>query len=155
DGLRVQVMSFEMPFQAFRVSTRLDAAGNAVAAASLSGSAVCGGIPFYGPFLQTLGLCNPQTDAITVFGGANLTPYGPPGAGGRVATVAFTASAEAVTATLTGSTLRASDHVASVLLVDAATGKPVTLGYGLETTHTASASGVLETVSVPTKGHTL
>ena len=39
--------------------------------------------------------------------------------------------------------------------MDAATGKPVTLGYALETTRAASAAGALTSVSVPTKGHTL
>jgi hypothetical protein len=155
DGLRVQVMSFEMPFQSFRVSTHLGADGNALTAASLSGSAVCGGIPFYGPFLQTLGLCNPQTDVISVFGGANFTRYGAATPATGVGTVTFAATADAVTATLTGSSLQAADHVASILLVDAVSGKPVTLGYGLETTHTASASGALTSVTVPTKGHTL
>ena len=155
DGLRVQVMSFEMPFQSFRISTHLDASGNAISAASLSGSAVCGGIPFYGPFLQTLGLCNPQTDAITIFGGANFTRYGAATSPAGVGTVTFAATADAITATLTGSTLVAGDHVTSLLVVDAATGKPVTLGYALESTRTTSATGALASVGIPIKGHTL
>jgi hypothetical protein len=40
-------------------------------------------------------------------------------------------------------------------VIDASTGSPVTLGYGLETTRTTTSSGTLASVSVPTKGHTL
>jgi hypothetical protein len=42
-----------------------------------------------------------------------------------------------------------------LLVVDAGTGLPVTLSYGLGTTRTAAADGTLATVSVPTKGVTL
>jgi hypothetical protein len=36
-----------------------------------------------------------------------------------------------------------------VLLVDAATGLPVTLDYGLSTTRTAAADGTAQTVTIP------
>ena len=46
-------------------------------------------------------------------------------------------------------------HLASLLVVDASTGLPVTLEYGTGTTRTTNADGTLASVSVPTKGVTL
>jgi hypothetical protein len=69
-------------------------------------------------------------------------------------TVTFSATADAVTATLTGTTISASDHVASVLLVDPTTGDPVTLSYGIATTRSPT-TGPLATVSVPITGLTI
>ncbi len=155
-GLTVDVTNVDIPLDTFRISTLLAADGTAAAGAYLSGSTVCGQIPTYGVFLQQLGFCNPQTDFLTVFGGANFGPYGsgtatmPAGVG----TVAFAATASAVTATITGSTLLVTDHVASLLLIDPTTGDPVTLSYGIITTRTP-ASGPLATVSVPIAGATL
>jgi outer membrane protein assembly factor BamB len=155
-GLTVNVQNVNIPLSTFRVSTFLAADGTAAAGAYLSGSTVCGKIPTYGPFLQQLGFCNPQTDVLSVLGGANFAPYGsgtstaPTGVG----TVAFSADANNVTATLTGATMNVQDHVASVFLIDPTTGDPITLSYGPETTRTP-ASGPLQTVSVPIAGLTL
>lgn len=86
-----------------------------------------------------------------MFGASNLGPWasGIVHAPKGVGSVAFAASASAVTATLTGSSLKPSEHVASVLLIDAATGDPVSLSYGPKTKTTATGAGVLETVTVP------
>ncbi len=155
-GLTVNVQNVNIPLSTFRISTHLAADGTAAAGAHLSGSTVCGKIPTYGVFLQQLGFCNPQTDTLTVLGGANFAPYGsgtataPAGVG----TVTFSATASAVTATLTGATLLVTDHVAALLLIDATTGNPITLSYGPATTRTP-ASGPLQTVSVPITGLTL
>ena len=152
-GLTVNVQNVDIPLSTFRISAHLAADGTAPEGAHLSGSTVCGKIPTYGAFLQQLGFCNPQDDVLTVLGGANLAPYltGSAMAPAGLGAVAFSATADAVTATLTGSSLAVSDHVASVLLIDAATGDPVTLSYGLATTRTP-ASGPLATVSVPITG---
>ena len=64
-------------------------------------------------------------------------------------TVTFAATASAVTATLTGSTLVAADHVASVLLIDSATSSPVSLSYGPITKTTSDPGGNLASVTVP------
>ncbi len=156
DGLRVEVMNIAMPFKSFRVSARLGADGAAIGDAALSGSTVCGGIDFYGPFMQQLGLCNPQTDVIAFAGAASFKPYvATTGAPIVVGDVAFAVTKDAITATLTGATVKPDEHLAALLVVDAATGRPVTLGYGLDTRRTTTPSGALATVSVPTTGHTL
>jgi outer membrane protein assembly factor BamB len=153
-GLEVDVTNVLIPLDTFRVSAHLAADGTAPAGAHLNGSTVCGKIPTYGAFLEKLGFCNPETDVLTVLGGSNLAPYGvgvataPAGVG----SVAFSATATGVTATLTGSSLKLADHVAAVLLLDAATGDPVTLSYGPVTQRTATPDGVLATVTVPFGG---
>jgi outer membrane protein assembly factor BamB len=154
-GLQVQIMSFTLPFQSFRLGLGFLPGGDSTGTAELGGSAVCGQISFYGPFLEQLGLCNPQTDVIRVLGAANVAKRTdvptPPPAG----QVAFVADGTAVTATVTGSAVRLDEHLAAVLILDASTGLPVTLPYGTGTVRTANPDGTLATVSVPTQGATL
>ncbi|MGH7295610.1 MAG: hypothetical protein ACRELB_11780, partial [Polyangiaceae bacterium] len=154
-GLQVQIMSFTLPFQSFRLALGFTPGGDSTGTAQLGGSAVCGDISFYGPFLQQLGLCNPQTDVIRVLGAASVArraDVAPPPAAGQVA---FASNGTAVTATVTGSAVPLSEHLAALLVLDASTGQPVTLPYGTGTTRTANADGTLATVSVPTTGVTL
>jgi len=153
-GVSVEVTNIVIPFQSFRLAAALGSDGNASGGLYLNGSTICSGIAVYGPFLQKLGLCNPLTDVLSVDGAANFTLFSgvtPPSAS-DVGSVAFTGTKDAVTATLTGSALGAADHVAAVLLVDAATGAPVSLDYGLDTKRTASADGKLQTVTLPITG---
>jgi hypothetical protein len=129
--------------------------GAASGTAELEGSAICGQIGFYGPFLEQLGLCNPQTDVIRMLGAANTTERTdlavPPATG----SVAFAMSSSAITATLTGSATKPSAQLVSILAVDASTGLPVSLQYGTGTTRTTNPDGTLATVNVPTMGVTL
>jgi outer membrane protein assembly factor BamB len=155
DGVSVEVMNAVIPFRSFRMAAALDTAGDAVGPLHVTGSTICMGIPTYGLFLQKLGLCNPTSDVLAVSGAANFTRYADAAAPAGVGTVAFSATTDAVTATLTGTTLPLAEHVAAVLLVDAATGKAVTLDYGLQTTRKADAGGVLQSVSVAITGKTV
>jgi outer membrane protein assembly factor BamB len=152
DGVSVEVMNAVIPFRTFRLTASFGGDGSARGPVRLIGSTLCGGIPVYGSFLQQLGLCNPQTDALTVSGAANFTVQAGVPAPTGVGAVSFAATADAVTATLVGSSLTLADHVAAVLLVDAATGRPVTLDYGLTSQRTTDASGVLSTVRIPITG---
>ena len=63
-------------------------------------------------------------------------------------TVDFTTSPGALTARLTGSTLRADEHSLAILLVDASTGRPVSLDYGLKTTKEAATDGTAAAVTL-------
>ena len=150
-GFAIEFNLIRLPFEFFRIATRVDAQGNALESPALNVSAVCGGITFYGEFLRQLGFCNPQTDLLTVYGGAELRPLagGVQQAPAGVGSVAFEASASGVTATLSGTTLRADTHSVAILLVDASTGAPVPLDYGFGTVRTTTPSGLVETVSIP------
>jgi hypothetical protein len=120
----------------------------------MTGSTKCGNIATYGPFLQKLGLCNPVSDILSVVGAAelNTSSVAPPPTPADVGTVNFTAASDSVTATLSGTALRLTDHVAALLLVDDASGLPVALDYGLDTMRTADAGGLLASVQLPFRG---
>lgn len=164
DTLRVEVMNVIIPFKSFRISARLspEPGASAVGLAHLSGSTVCETVPFYGLFLQTLGLCNAQTDELTVVGAANLRAApvvtkknAPAAAAAFLESAAVMTEGDLVRATLTGSRILGRDHVTSLLLVDAETGKPVTLDYGVDTTRTSDAAGNVTTLAIARKGKTL
>lgn len=157
DGVSVEVTNAVIPFRTFRIAASLDASGDAAGPARISGSTICKGVPFYGPFLQTLGLCNPQTDVLSVFGGSILKRYegGSASAPAGVGSVELSATSTEVSATFAGSSLKLAEHVAALLVVDAASGRPVTLDYGLSTTRAAAADGTLARVAVPWKGATI
>jgi hypothetical protein len=154
-GLVVQVTNLDLPFQSFRLALGFAQGGATTGLAELGGSAVCAKVPTYGPYLEELGLCNPQTDVVRVLGAANTARRtdiaAPPAAG----TPTFASTGTAITATVSGSQVKISEHLAALLVVDGSTGLPVTLEYGTGTTRTANADGTLATVSVPTKGATL
>ncbi len=58
----------------------------------------------------------------------------------------------AVVATTAGSSVRPDQHLAGILVVDPATGRPVTLPYGTGTTRASAPDGTLASVTVPTLG---
>jgi hypothetical protein len=150
-GFAIEFNAFRIPFQFFRLAGRLDEFGAADGGLALNVGAICAGINFYGPFLQQLGFCNPQTDILSVFGGAELTPIGSglQGPQGDVGSVDFVATHTDVTATLTGGFVRTDEHSVSLLLVDDATGKALPIDYGFVTMRTTDDVGFIQTVSVP------
>jgi outer membrane protein assembly factor BamB len=150
-GFAIEFNAFRIPLPFFRLAGRLDAGACAENGVAMNVSAVCAGIEFYGAFLQQLGFCNPQTDVLSVFGGAELEPLGdgvqeaPVGVG----TVAFAADATGVTATLAGTQLRADEHSVSLLLVDEDTGRALPVDYGFATARTVAGDGTVASVRVP------
>jgi hypothetical protein len=129
-GLRLEVMNAESNFTDLRIETRLAADGTTRSTPQLRGRALCGAIPFYGTFLRGLGLCHPSTDLLTVFGAALLAPQAAPAtAPAGLGTVSFAHTATDITATLAGSTLPPDAHRLALLLIDEASGRPVSLDY--------------------------
>jgi hypothetical protein len=101
--------------------------------------------------LQKLGLCNPKSDVLAISGAANLTRFttlAPP-APADVGSVSFAATSSSVTAMVSGSHLALAEHVAAILLVDAASGAAISLDYGLVTTRVADGAGNLAQVTLP------
>ncbi len=148
-GFFLEALGAKLAFRRFRVALRLDAAGKAERDAQLVVETRCGDINFYGQFLRELGLCNPDTDAFGAFGAARLAPKAAlQAAPADLGPVTFAATRTTVTATLAGGRLRATEHALGVLLLDTATGKPVSLDYGLATTRTAAADGAAESVTL-------
>jgi outer membrane protein assembly factor BamB len=153
-GLQVQIMNFTLPLQSFRLSLGFLPGGDAASTGQLAGSAVCGQVSFYGAFLEQLGLCNPQTDVMGVLGAADVARRSDLAPVSFAGSATFASTADAVTATVTGSGALLAERLAALLVLDGS-GQPVTLPYGTGTTRTANADGTLASVSVPTKGATL
>ncbi len=154
-GFSLEAMGATLTFDSFRVSTRLDANGATTTEPQLAVSSVCSSIQLYGPFLAMLGLCNPQSDQLIVSGGLLLRPHGDGGvttAPTGVGTASFAVAGKVLTVTMAGSAIDPTQHAIGVLLVDATTGAPVSLGYGLATAHTAAADGTLATVTLALTG---
>ena len=155
NSLSLDVMNFRLPFDTFRLTARVDAAGATLATPALAVTTVCGNIMVYGQFLRTLGFCNPDDDRLTAFGAALLRPHrgGTQTAPTGVGAVDFAADALGLTATVRGSTVRVADHAIGLLAIDSASGRPVSLDYGPQTTATADASGNLAGVRLLFNNH--
>ena len=120
----------------------------------------CAEVPNYSVYLYVAGVCNPNdtlasygtflSDAYNPKGTANRKPKGVHG--GKVTLSAPTpvADGEAVARLKLdpGARYRASKHVASILLVDADTGQPVSLDYRNLTTPVTDAKGNITEVHV-------
>jgi hypothetical protein len=150
DGFFLEVMNTTLPMDTFRIAARLDEDGGAPDSAGLLVTTICGDIPMYGGFLDALGFCNPVTDRLTAFGAAELQPHagGTQSAPADLGTVSFAAGEDWVTASLTGSGLSLAAHSFAVLLVDATTGRPVSLDYGLDTTRDSDNAGNVTAVTL-------
>ncbi len=149
-GFGVEAMSATLSFNLFRLTARLDGTGTTVETPRLLVSTTCSSIELYGPFLQTLGLCNAQTDVLSVFGAALLRRHeaGTQQAPSGVGDVAFSRQEGKVEATVTGSSVKVEEHSLGLLLVDASTGKPLSLDYGLATSREAAADGTVTKVAL-------
>ncbi len=143
-----------MPLRSFDFRGRLARGGDGFrAGASLYGQVTCGDVPNYSAQLRIAGVCN-DTDTLAAYGtflskrydergAANLRPSGV--SAGEVALTPPTASADGeATAPITvaaGKRYRASKHLVSILLTDAATGAPVALDYRTLTSPVTDADG--------------
>jgi outer membrane protein assembly factor BamB len=150
DGLALEVMNVTLSFGAFRVSAQLGDDGGAVGAPRVHVSALCSEIDFYGAFLQMLGLCNPQTDALEAYGTVLLEPSGDgvQAAPGGAGTAAFATDGATFTAALDGATLSPEDHRFALLLVDATSGTPLNVDYAADTTWETDGSGHVTAVTL-------
>ncbi len=149
-GFGIVLNGFILVLDEFRVSARLGPGGKTEETPRLLVRSICGQLQFYGPFLQTLGMCNAQTDLMTVFGATLLRPHGPgtQQLPAGVGSVAFTPGSTSTVATLTGSSLKAQEHSFGILFINAANGKPLPLSYGMATQKKANAAGTIATVTL-------
>jgi hypothetical protein len=147
----LQAMNAIISFDTFRLNARIDATATSTVPPHLVVTTVCSHIPTFGAFLQSIGFCSPPpVDNLVAFGSVLLRPFngGSQSTPSGLGTVAFSLSGSTLTAALTGSTLQEKAHVFSIGLVDEATGHPVGLSYGLQTTATADASGNVASVAL-------
>jgi outer membrane protein assembly factor BamB len=147
-GFVVEFNGFPIPFTFFRTATRVDDAGRALVSPALNAQTICGEIDFYGAFLRLLGYCNPDTDVLDAYGGAELRPFGSGAAAAPVGIgdTTFGATPSAVRVDIAASTLSAAEHNFGILLVDPATQAPAPLNYTASTTTEAAPDGTIAAV---------
>lgn len=149
-GFTIEFNGFPLPFEFFRVATRVDERGAALSSPAVNSRTTCGKIDFYGEFLQALGYCNPTTDLLNVFGGAELRPVasGVQTAPNGIGSVTFVAASDKITATFIDSQLRVSEHNIGLLLIDPASGRPLPLSYMHAMTHAATPQGMIASATL-------
>ena len=147
-GARFELNGFENANEFWRMAARVDRGGRTAGPMDVALNVDCAKVGFYGQALEGLGACT-TTRPMAVFGAALLDSAGTQSAPAGVGRVAFTRSGGALVATLTGSRLRANDHVLSVVAVDRRTDQPLPLDYSYGTSTTATSGGAPATVRVP------
>jgi outer membrane protein assembly factor BamB len=152
-GFTITFNGWPMPFRLFRVATRIDAQGRALASPAINSRAVCGAIDFYGAFLQELGYCHPVSDTLEVFGGAELRPWAAPPPP-EVGEVRFAADLQSITAEFVSPALPADRHVLGLLLLDG-NGRPLPLDYTGATRVENDADGRVRRVALPFRAGTV
>jgi hypothetical protein len=153
DGFRLDFTgSWGMPYRSYRIATRAAPDGAIERRPAINAVVDCDQIANYGFFLKLLGLSEWETGLMHITGGADMSvwsdgPLTPPEGIGRVA---FELGPDEAVARVTGGRLRAGEHAVGLLLVDAGSGRPVSLSYAFVTSVETDAEGVVTAVRVHT-----
>ena len=146
DGFQINFIgSWDMPFASYRISAPLAADGSFARDADFVAIANCDEIVSYGIGLKLIGMSEFQTGQMFVRGGVKLTRRAdaamPEGAGA----LSIERGKDGVTASFAQASLRADEHVYSILLTDAS-GHPLPLYYTKNTSVTANADGTISAI---------
>lgn len=156
DGFKIKFIgSWNMPFASYRVSAPLNADGSFARDADLVAIANCDEIEFYGVGLKLMGMSEFKTGQMFAHGAIRLTNREnaamPDGAGSVLVRI----GENAVTATFENTSLRADEHVYSLLVTDAG-GHPLPLYYTKNTQTSANGDGTIGSVTLTLdKGETI
>jgi hypothetical protein len=145
-----------VPVRSLDFRGRLQPDGRFAPGASTYGQVTCASVPNYSAYLYVAGVCNPN-DTLASFGTflsdgyagrANERPEGVHAAEVtlRAPTAADDGAAVARLALDRGGRYRTAKHLGSILLVDAATGNPVSLDYRTLTANVADDRGNLREI---------
>ncbi|NLI52988.1 MAG: PQQ-like beta-propeller repeat protein [Clostridiales bacterium] len=158
DGFKIKFIgSWDMPFASYRISAPLAADGTFARDADLTAVANCDEIEFYGIGLKLMGMSEFRSGQMFVRGGVRLSMHDDaamPDGTGQVY-VEQRVSDHLIDARFTGSSLRADEHVFSLLVTDAG-GHPLPLYYTKNTAVYANADGTIDSVVLTLdKGETI
>lgn len=148
-GFTIEFNGFPLPFESFRVAARVAAEGTGapVTSPSIVARANANAIDFYGPFLQQLGYCNPDTGMLVVSGAAELRTHEPRTVDGHVE-LALTLADGVLAAEVAGDGIVAADHNVGLLVVGD-DGRPLPLAHATGTTVDVDGAGHVRRVSIP------
>jgi hypothetical protein len=145
-----------VPVQRLVVRAQLSKSLVAQPGADIYGEVNCPDVPFYGPLLPTLRLCNNQDKLISngtfvtsAYGSPGTANQRPPGLGVTGVTLQRPTAAAAGSAVATlvlarGAHYPAARHLVSIVLTDAATGAPVGLNYSANLKDIANGHGDIQ-----------
>jgi hypothetical protein len=145
----------EVPMRRFELRGQIGRDLRVKPGANVFAEVTCTDVPNYGPVLVAIGLCNARntlaasgtflSERYDKRGSANRRPRGL-----RVTDVKMDGSSVVASFALRGrgARYRAADHIASVVLVDADSGRPVPIDYVKSTTVEADGAGNLRSARV-------
>ncbi len=148
EGFVLNVMGADIAFDRFRIAGPNPGADHATSA-TVSASAICGGIYFYGDFLRTLGFCHPDTDELVAYGTSLLRSHPRTDVAGPVSAT-VTVEDGLVRADLAAG-LDQTGGPYALLLLDAATSAPVSADYG-HTARTLDGAGRITGLTLDVEG---
>ena len=148
DGFKIKFIgSWNMPFASYRVSAPLAADGTFARDADVVAVANCDEIEFYGIGLKLMGMSEFKTGQMFVRGGVRLSQRADATMPEGVGTVTLAQDETSISAAFAQTSLRADEHVFSVLVTDAGN-HPLPLYYTKNTSIKANADGTIESVTL-------
>jgi hypothetical protein len=156
DGFKINFIgTWDMPFASYRINTSLNAAGEFDKTATITAVANCDEIAYYGPGLKLTGMSEFKTGQMFARGACNISAREKAELPEGVGSIAVQHGENTITAQFTGSALRASEHIFSILLTDK-DGNPLPLYYTKNTAVTANDDGTIASVTLTLdKGETV
>ncbi len=156
DGFKIKFIgSWNMPFASYRVSAPLGSDGTFARDADLVAVANCDEIEFYGIGLKLMGMSEFKTGQMFVRGGVRLTQRAVATQPEGIGSITVERAESSITARFVQATLRANEHVYSLLVTDAS-GHPLPLYYTKNTSIMANGDGTIGSVTLTLdKGETI
>ena len=147
EGFKIKFIgSWDMPFASYRINTALNADGKFEDTATVVAVTNCDQIKFYGIGLKLVGMSEFKTGQMFVRGGTNITQWDNAKSPEGIGNVSINSDENKVTATFSDSTLKADEHVYSIMLSDQA-GNPLPLYYTNNTKVVANADGTIKSIT--------
>lgn len=126
--------SWEMPYEYYRLSTKTDSTGKITGMCSINAIADCDKIEFYGYFLKLMGMSDFKTGMMNIAAGADLRVLIKSAkAPVEIKNIQFRKSEKQIAAIITGSNIKKSDYLFSILLIDSISGIPFKADYANNT----------------------
>ncbi len=147
DGFKIKFIgSWDMPFASYRISSAIDDAGKFEDNATVVAVANCDQIKFYGIGLKLVGMSEFKTGQMFVRGGTNISQWENTTEPAGVGTVSITIDENKVTASFDGTSLKADEHVYSLMLTDE-NGNPLPLYYTNNTKIETNSDGTINSIT--------
>ncbi len=147
DGFKIKFIgSWDMPFAAYRISSTLNEAGTLAENATVIAVTNCDEIKFYGIGLKLVGMSEFKTGQMFVRGGTNISQWQNAFKPEGVGEITITNDEARVTATFSNSSLKADEHVYSIMLTDE-NDNPLPLYYTNNTTIEANTDGTIKSIT--------